>query len=66
MQKIVGIVREVIQTASVSKKPTPAALTALIQPLQLQMEATIAIKDKNRPSPLFGQLSAIAEGIPGI
>ncbi|KAL2914908.1 suppressor of rasval19 [Polyrhizophydium stewartii] len=55
--------RRLIEIASQAKKPDAAALQDLIKPLQTAIGKVVEIKDKNRPSPLFFHLSAVADGI---
>jgi adenylyl cyclase-associated protein len=50
--------RDLIDLASRTKKPAD-----FIGPLNGAINAIVAIKDKNRPSPLFSHLSAVADGI---
>ncbi|KAI8907816.1 adenylate cyclase associated N terminal-domain-containing protein [Gorgonomyces haynaldii] len=56
--------RQLIVTASQSKKPDQQKIVELIKPIQTLLEQIVSIKDKNRPSPLFSHLSCIADGIP--
>ncbi|KAJ3271248.1 F-actin-capping protein subunit alpha [Terramyces sp. JEL0728] len=59
-------VRKIVAIAAVSKKPDDKTLQEIIAPLQKGIMAITEIKDKNRPSPLFFHLSAIADGIPAL
>ena len=56
----------VVGVAIISKQPDPKVLQDLIKPLQTEIAAIVALKDKNRPSPLFSHLSMVAEGIPAL
>lgn len=38
----------------------------LLEPIQKALAEIVEIKDTNRPSPLFNNLSAVAEGIPAL
>lgn len=49
-----------------SKQPDGKGLQELIKPLQTELAAITALKDKNRPSPLFAHLSMVADGIPAL
>jgi adenylyl cyclase-associated protein len=66
LQNAIKFQRELIFVVVNSKKPNDAILMDLIKPLQTAIMATVDIKDKNRPSPLFNHLSAIAEGVPAL
>ncbi|KAJ3323813.1 F-actin-capping protein subunit alpha [Boothiomyces sp. JEL0866] len=59
-------VRKIVAIAAASKKPDDKTLQEIIAPLQKAIMAVTEIKDKNRPSPLFYHLSAIADGIPAL
>jgi adenylyl cyclase-associated protein len=65
-EKAIQATRQLIATASVSKKPDDKTLQELIKPLQTEMMNITAIKDKNRPAPVFSQLSAVADGSPAL
>lgn len=60
------VLRGVIAVASQSKKPSPADMPNVIKPLQEAIMRITEIRDKNRPSPLFNHLSAIADGAPAL
>lgn len=57
--------RKIIAIASKSTKPDQSSseYEQFLGPLQAALAAVGAIKDKNRPSPLFNHLSAVADGI---
>lgn len=57
--------RTMIVVASKAKKPDQSSSEYLdfLKPLQTVLGDVASIKDKNRPSPLFNHLSAVAEGI---
>ncbi|KAJ3337580.1 F-actin-capping protein subunit alpha [Gonapodya sp. JEL0774] len=59
---------QIISTASLAKKPDAPTLQTLVvsSGLQPALQKVVEIKDKNRPSPLFNHLSAVAEGAPGL
>jgi adenylyl cyclase-associated protein len=59
-------VGNLIHVAGKAKKPADDALVGLLKPLQKNIEEIVSVKDKNRPSPLFNHLSAVAEGIPAL
>jgi adenylyl cyclase-associated protein len=50
----------------VSKQPDAKVIQELVQPLVAEITAITAIKDKNRPSPLFSHLSMVADGVPAL
>ncbi|KAL4218397.1 F-actin-capping protein subunit alpha [Mactra antiquata] len=60
------VLRNILVTASKSKKPEQAALQELLQPLSQQISAIQEFKDNNRTSPQFNHLSGIAESIPAL
>ena len=43
-----------------------ATFMKLLEPIQKALAGIIEIKDANRPSPLFNNLSTVAEGIPAL
>lgn len=55
-----------IETAGKCKKPSLNEIQKLIKPTQEEITQVIQIKDSNRPSPFFGHLSVLAEGIPAL
>jgi len=55
--------RNLLQVASLSKKPADNVLQSLVQPTSDLMNKINGIKDSNRASKFFNQLSAVAEGI---
>ena len=58
--------RGIIATASTSKKPEQKTLQGIIAPLQQVILKITGIKDANRSSKQFNQLSVVAEGIPAL
>ncbi|KAI9021989.1 adenylate cyclase associated N terminal-domain-containing protein [Hyaloraphidium curvatum] len=59
-------VGSLVVTASQSKKPAATALPEFLKPLGEAIGKIVELKDKNRPSPQFNHLSAVAEGIPAL
>ncbi|KAJ2870037.1 suppressor of rasval19, partial [Coemansia asiatica] len=55
--------RNFIRIACLTKKPSMDQLSALIVPQQKEIQQAIEIKDKNRPSEFFDNLSTVAEGV---
>ncbi|KAJ2852761.1 F-actin-capping protein subunit alpha [Coemansia brasiliensis] len=55
--------RDFIRIATVTKKPSDSQLPQLLSPQQEIIQKIIAVKDSNRPSEFFDNLSAVAEGI---
>lgn len=55
-----------VATASVSKKPDASVLPELFKSLSELLMKVTDIKDRNRPSPLFNYLSAVADGAPAL
>ncbi|KAI7834905.1 adenylate cyclase associated N terminal-domain-containing protein [Kickxella alabastrina] len=55
--------RNFIRIAGLTKKPTMDQIPALLEPQQQAIQKAIDIKDKNRPSDMFDNLSTVAEGI---
>jgi len=51
-----------------AQKPDMGSATfmKLLEPIQKALASIIEIKDANRPSPLFNNLSTVAEGIPAL
>ncbi|KAJ2001613.1 suppressor of rasval19 [Coemansia thaxteri] len=55
--------RNFIRIATLTKKPTMSQLPALLGPQQSVIQQIIALRDANRPSEYFDNLSTIADGI---
>ncbi|KAJ1649798.1 suppressor of rasval19, partial [Coemansia sp. RSA 25] len=55
--------RSFIRIATLTKKPTMDQLPGLLGPQQSAIQQIIALRDANRPSEYFDNLSTIAEGI---
>lgn len=57
--------QEIISTAAQAVKPAQdsSEYATFLQPLQLALQQILAIKDSNRPSPLFNHLSTVADGM---
>ncbi|KAJ1944817.1 suppressor of rasval19, partial [Linderina macrospora] len=63
VQAIISAQRNFIRLATQTRKPSMEQLSEMLSPQQTPMMEAIAIKDKNRPSPLFNHLSTVADGI---
>jgi len=55
--------RQLIVTASKSKKPNPETFKELINPIEVAMNQVCTIREKNRQSKLFNHLSTLSESI---
>ncbi|KAJ2663404.1 F-actin-capping protein subunit alpha [Coemansia sp. RSA 1200] len=55
---------EFIRIAGLTKKPSGEQIPELIGTQQEAIQKIIALRDNNRPSELFDNLSAVAEGVP--
>ncbi|KAJ2676973.1 F-actin-capping protein subunit alpha [Coemansia sp. RSA 1085] len=55
--------QDFIRIATVTKKPSDSQLSQLLGPQQEIIQKIVAVKDSNRPSEFFDNLSAVAEGI---
>ncbi|KAJ2731883.1 suppressor of rasval19 [Coemansia sp. BCRC 34962] len=55
--------RNFLRTATLTKKPTMDQLPGLLGPQQSAIQQIISLRDANRPSEYFDNLSTIAEGI---
>jgi adenylyl cyclase-associated protein len=58
--------RDMLVIASNSKKPSDDQIQKLLQPTSDLMQKIVAIKDSNRASKFFNNLSAVAEGVPAL
>jgi adenylyl cyclase-associated protein len=65
-QKGLLATRQLVLIAAESKKPESKTLMDIIKPVQEAIASVVSIKDKNRPSPLFSHLSAVADGVPAL
>jgi len=66
-KKAIDAQRSLLQTTTLSKKPTDQQqFQQLLQPTVQVLSQITELKDKNRPSPLFNHLSAVAEGVPAL
>lgn len=59
-------IRAIIEIAASSSKPVSGSEEYLefLRPLQIELNRVTALRDSNRPSPLFSHLSTVADGIP--
>jgi len=55
--------RDLLIVASNSKKPNDEQIQKLLQPTSDLMVAIVSIKDSNRPSKFFNNLSTVSEGV---
>lgn len=58
--------KQILITASKSKKPEGAKLQEVLKPLSELLQKIGELREKNRTSPLFNHLSTISEGIPAL
>lgn len=60
--------RDIVFISTLSQKPdmTSPTFMKLLEPIQKALAGVVEIKDSNRPSPLFNNLSTVAEGIPAL
>jgi len=63
VKKLADEERKVLSTAGACKKPDAAVLTKLLAPITALMTQITELREKNRASPLFTNLSTISEGI---
>jgi len=63
VQKAVAAQRDLLITAASSKQPEPDQLLKLIEPLNKIMAQVVELRDKNRTSKFFNNLSTASEGI---
>ncbi|KAJ2707594.1 suppressor of rasval19 [Coemansia sp. IMI 203386] len=63
ISKLYAAQRNFIRISVLTKKPSMDQLSALIVPQQKEIQRAIEIKDKNRPSEFFDNLSTVAEGV---
>ena len=66
MKQVFGEQRGLLQTALGHKKPDAATLQTLLKPMADGLGKIGELKEKNRASPLFNHLSAVAEGMPAL
>eukprot|EP01132_Coremiostelium_polycephalum_P005584 gene5584-6951_t len=63
LEKAVLAEKQLISTASQSKKPTQDVLMKLIQPINQHTQEIDKIRNSNRTSKVFNNLSALSEGV---
>lgn len=66
LEKAVNSQLAFLNIAAQSKKPAADVFQKLLEPTSKLMGEISAIRDKNRPSKQFNQLSTISEGIPAL
>lgn len=66
MAKALQCQKQLLATASKSKKPDQAALSELVKPMATLVQQIVDIREKNRMSPQFNHLSTISEGVPAL
>lgn len=68
VKQAVAAERDILYISALAQKPDMGSATfmKLLEPIQKALASIIEIKDANRPSPLFNNLSTVAEGIPAL
>ncbi|KAL9554650.1 hypothetical protein MBANPS3_002733 [Mucor bainieri] len=68
VKQAVAAERDILYISALAQKPEMGSATfmKLLEPIQKALAGIIEIKDANRPSPLFNNLSTVAEGIPAL
>jgi len=64
-ERAVKALRQVIQTASTSKKPDEATLPQIMKEVGTVVQEVVDIRDKARGNALWNHLSALSEFAPG-
>ncbi|KAJ2711426.1 suppressor of rasval19 [Coemansia spiralis] len=64
VQMLVEAQHAFVALAAKTKKPSAAQLARLLEPQQAEIQRAIELKDANRPSEHFDNLSAVAECVP--
>ncbi|KAJ2502421.1 suppressor of rasval19 [Coemansia sp. RSA 1972] len=63
VQQLYSAQHDFIRLAGASKQPPPSQLPTLLNAQQSAIQSACALKDANRPSEYFDNLSAVAEGV---
>ncbi|KAJ3132678.1 F-actin-capping protein subunit alpha [Geranomyces variabilis] len=66
VQQALTAQKTLIQIAATSRKPDVPVLQDLLKPTQAAIMQITELREKNRPSPLYNQLSTVSEGIPAL